>query len=86
MLKRIIGKWRARAEALNLERLDDRLLADIGLRRDEIHARVVGRGWLALHEIVVRPACADVVSDDRQAERGAGFARVLVSSPFKLSN
>jgi uncharacterized protein YjiS (DUF1127 family) len=42
MWKRIVARWAYEVTAQRMEKMDDRLLADIGLDREEVRQRVMG--------------------------------------------
>jgi uncharacterized protein YjiS (DUF1127 family) len=67
-----IARWRQRQRAYGeLMALDDRALADIGIRREQIRAIVDGY-HAAARRTVARDTASDVALSDRQAGLAAG--------------
>jgi uncharacterized protein YjiS (DUF1127 family) len=64
MWKHLRDWWRAWGDLIHLERLDDRLLADMGVEREALQARVIGRepplAANAIAPCACRPASAPV--------------------------
>jgi uncharacterized protein YjiS (DUF1127 family) len=58
-------------ETRRLSRLDDRLLADMGVERDEIRDRVAGRTWSTEEPT----ACRQTSQDDRPVEMTPNLLR-----------
>jgi Domain of unknown function (DUF1127) len=50
MWKHLRDWWRAWGDLVHLDRLDDRLLADMGIEREAIQNRVMGRTGAVAHE------------------------------------
>ncbi len=80
MLERIMKRWRTWAEATHLDRLDDRLLADIGLHRDQVRSRSFGLKQLVCSDADGRSTSGTCVRGNRHVMKCQGMSPVRTAS------